>query len=258
MVIILFISVLVLCRFTSLLIVTQISYKDKGRLIHLQQLLTDSELKLATDCYTDDCHVHACYPIVQDVLIKKLKQKLNVDNIYTGHSRFSSGGKQSSNYDAANFHRDVKRNFVLFDKHVPEVWTIVIYLDDARHQQGGEKISVAAGDVLVFNSFNMHKTLPGNNSSNQRRVLQFFHVFFDKDEQTKFYENHTYAHYTGHPLLENILIKNISSMFDIRLETELIGLWSLLVPHKSQNKDTKYKTVTKEHNNGTLFHTSFV
>ena len=64
---------------------------------------------------------------------------------------------------------------------------MVIFLNDTEHYQGGELLHVKKGDCLLFNSFNLHKR--GNDIAKEnedRRVLQYFHVFLNQDEHKKF------------------------------------------------------------------------
>jgi hypothetical protein len=150
------------------------------------------------------------FSLVQRFILSKIKQRLNVKWLHVGFSRFSD----NNNYDAQAFHRDVKPHWLVRGNY-PNIYTIICYLDTASLSfMFNDVIDVNPGDVVVFNSTNLHKAndITGRHGK-RRRVLQYFHAFFDKSEMKLFHKDHifhehtpgqTFGHILGHDVLNII------------------------------------------------------
>jgi hypothetical protein len=86
-----------------------------------------------------------------------------------------------------SFHKDIKPTPFLKGKN-PNVYTIILYLDDAGIYVGNKKIVTKPGDIVIFNAFNLHKAIGIDpfSKTKQRRVLQLFECFFDEKEKNDF------------------------------------------------------------------------
>jgi hypothetical protein len=175
-----------------------------------------------------------------EIIILKNNAESNVTNYL---NNLNDEGK---NYDASSYHRDIKPFlFTSVDKY-PNVYTLIIFLDDTEHIQGGETLNVKKGDCLLFNSFNLHKSKKlGLNDKNRtpRRVLQYFHVFFNENEATEFEKHHSYAEHLDF----GILTKYVNYFIDLRPELEYFNLFSYIAG-RNYTHNAKYITfISKEH-----------
>lgn len=211
-----------------LLFIPSIKYKN----IYLKKVFNDEEVNSIAECFDKemDNEKLRCYKRKQDYIFNKVKGKLGVDYLKASHARWSN----SSNNDARSYHRDIKPFLFKFNNDYPDVYTMVIFLNDTEHYQGGELLHVKKGDCLLFNSFNLHKR--GNDigkENEDRRVLQYFHVFLNKDEHNKFEKKHSYA---GHIDATNIL-KYVNKKVDLRTELEYFNLFSYTGVNYSKDSD---------------------
>jgi hypothetical protein len=169
-----------------------INTRKNEYVIH-RDVLTKKEIQEILSCFEkNDINTHCFeYKRKQLYLLKKIKKRLNKNYFNVGMARYSHGNQ---NFDAQQFHRDIKPlPFYSWFKKYPNVYTIVCAFDDLYHQQGKDKIKLCPGDILVFNAFNLHKGLNMDFNQGNRRILQYFHVFFDQKEQSNFYKNHSFS-----------------------------------------------------------------
>jgi hypothetical protein len=203
--------------------------------IVLQGFLNKEMIQSMKDCfkYKDEESIN-CYRKNQRKIFIKLKRILQSKYISVGHARWSNGTK---NFDAQTFHRDIKPNILKHNGKYPNVYTLVCFLDKSSHIQGGTTYNFNPGDCMLFNAFNIHK---GNNmifkNVTNRRVIQFFHIFFNENEKKKFYKNHSYAEHFNN----DFILKYINNYIDTRAGIELLNLVSILLPMElyspNQNK----------------------
>jgi hypothetical protein len=191
----------------------------------LKGFLNKSTIQSMKNCFTlRDQDSIDCYTKNQTKIFSDLKKKFNTNYISVGHARWSDGSK---NFDAQTYHRDIKPNIFKHRGKYPNIYTLVCFLDKSKHVQGNKEYILEPGDCLLFNSFNLHK---GSNMlfNNKRRVIQFFHIFFDKREKNKFSKKHSNAeHYNN-----DFILKNINQYIDTRSGIELLNLVPLFLPMK--------------------------
>ena len=206
----------------------------------LRGFLAKSTIDSMKKCFTlRDEKSFNCYRKNQRKIFNNLKKQFNSKFISVDHARWSNGTK---NFDAQTYHRDIKPNIFRHRGKYPNVYTLVCYLDKASHIQGGVEYHLEPGDCLLFNSFNIHK---GNEMDftnvKHRRVIQFFHIFFDEREMIEFNKNHSNAeHYNS-----DFWLKKINHYIDTRAGIEMLNLVSLFLPMKlDQPKKNKYITLT--------------
>jgi hypothetical protein len=158
--------------------------------IVLDNIFSDDEIHMFQECLGDGdgSKVPDCFTKYQSIILFRIKDALGVDTMSVGMARISN----NNNIDAQHFHRDVKLKWNhTYDKY-PDVYTVIIYFDNASLLMGNDIINSKPGDVIVFNSTNLHKA---HNilSVPRRRVLQYFHVFFDENERNNFYKHHSFC-----------------------------------------------------------------
>jgi len=214
-----------------LLFVRNIKYKN----IYLKKLFNDDEINNLADCFDKeiDNDKLECYDRKQEFIFNKVKNKLGINYLRASHARWSN----SSNNDARSYHRDVKPLLFKFNNDYPKVYTMIIFLDDTQHHQGGELLHVKKGDCLLFNSFNLHRR--GDNyliNNENRRVLQYFHVFLNEDEYIKFEKKHSYAEHID----ATEILKYINKLVDLRTELEYFNLFGYT--GKNYDGDSHYLT----------------
>ena len=210
------------------------------------KLLNKYDIESISECFTvkSDKSIE-CYKKKQELIFQKVKQKLNTKYFSVGHARWSDGSK---NFDAQTFHRDIKPHIKYHSGNYPNVYTLICFLDDGKHQQGSMTYNINAGDCMLFNSFNMHKGLNMQHvgkKNKKRRVLQFFHVFLNETEKINFYNEHSYAEHFN----SDFVLKYINYFIDTRLEVEYFNLVPILLPIKLHNKkNKKYITLIDSNN----------
>ena len=180
-----------------------------------------------------------CYHVNQDLIFSRVKTILGVPYMKVGHARWSNG---TVNYDAQSYHRDVKPYFY-FPKTYPKVYTLIVFLDDAQHRQGKTILSAKRGDCLLFNAFNVHS---GYNMGHvvqthkKRRLLQFFHVFFDEQEYHSFEKDHVMVSHTQN----DFFTKYINGTVDLRSGLEYMNAMPVIIPNKALDNNQHYKYTT--------------
>ena len=231
--------------FILVVIIIDLSIKIKIKNIRynnhlLRGFLDKSTIYSMKKCFTlRDEKSFNCYRKNQRKIFNNLKKQFNSKFISVDHARWSNGTK---NFDAQTYHRDIKPNIFRHRGKYPNVYTLVCYLDKASHIQGGVEYHLEPGDCLLFNSFNIHK---GNEMDftnvKHRRVIQFFHIFFDEREMIEFNKNHSNAeHYNS-----DFWLKKINHYIDTRAGIEMLNLVSLFLPMKlDEPKKNKYVTLT--------------
>ena len=206
----------------------------------LQGFLDESMIESMKNCFTlRDSESIECYRVNQKRIFEKLKKEFNLNYMSIRHARWSDKG---SNFDAQNYHRDIKVNFLKHRGEYPKVYTFVCFLDKAKHMQGGVEYLVEPGDCLLFNAFNLHKG-SNLNFDERRRVIQFFHIFFDKEEEEKFHNKHSYAeHYDN-----DLFLKNVNKYIDTRYIAEMLNMVIHLFPMKlyDSEKNTYVTLINK-------------
>lgn len=197
----------------------------------IRNLLNENEINIILNCF-DKNEIKNSYHEKQNIILNKLKKKIKTNYLSIHHARYSHGNK---NFDAQSFHRDIKPNFLnnFSSEKYPNIYTIIIPFDKLEHRQGKDKLILQPGDCLIFNSFNLHKGLMKFESKNKRRILQYFHVFFDKNTKNNFYKSHNYSNHVN----SNYIMKNINSY---RNFFEFVNLSSLI---NLNNLKYKYTTL---------------
>jgi hypothetical protein len=213
------------------ILISQLNYKD---ITIMKGLFTNEDLEYARNCTNNSTDVSTpCYKKFHTNLISKIKKTLNIDFLHIDHARFSNG----NNHDGKSLHRDIKPLPHLKSQEYPRVYTIVVYLDNAIIQIGNKTINAEPGDVIMFNSFYLHRS-KGLSISKQRRIIQFFEVFIDENEYNRTNDLISHCGFTN----SRFIVKYIYQLFDIRIFIEYLNISSSL--WKKQNcgndSDTKY------------------
>lgn len=167
--------------------------KNEGYIL-LSNVLTEEELEYGLSSIKDN---RVNYSIVKhfidDVFLPKIKEESDVitDPIYV---KFRLSNNNNST-DASTFHGDVYNNT---NSELLPIYTCLCYFDDAQLEiiPGSHKynnsglsfesynnkkiITVKRGDILIFHS-NIHHRGINYNKTENRRLLQVFEVFPDKE-----------------------------------------------------------------------------
>jgi len=229
---------ILLCLIIRFFVIPRIRYQN----IFLKKVFDDDDINMIGQCFNKKRDKLECYKKIQTFILNKINELLEHKIVKMGHARWSDG----TNYDASSYHRDIKPFlFTPLDKY-PNVYTLIIFLDDTEHIQGGEILKVNRGDCLLFNSFNLHKSKNlGLYDKNRkpRRVLQYFHVFLNENESIEFKKHHSYAQH----LNVDELTKYVNYFIDLRPELEYFNLFSYIAG-KNYTDNAKYITfVSNEH-----------
>jgi len=253
----LLLAIFIICITTRYIVIPRIKYDN----ICLKKLLNDDDIRMISECFDKkDKKALECYKIRQTIIFDKLKRELGVKYLKVDHARWSDG---TQNFDAGSYHRDIKPYAFNSEEKYPNVYTLVCFLDDSEHTQGGVDLQLNRGDCLLFNSFNLHKGKNLKhlyNKKSKRRVLQFFHIFLDKDEYNNFTKKHSY---TEHVHIDSNILKYINSYVDLRPELEYYNLFNYFAAIKrNNNKDIKYLTFISKKNkigkiNGITYYKQF-
>jgi hypothetical protein len=230
---------ILLCLIIRFFVIPGIRYKN----IFLEKVFDDDDINMIGQCFDKKRDNLECYKTKQTFILNKINERLEHKIVKLGHARWSDG----KNYDASSYHRDIKPFLFTSPDKYPNVYTLIIFLDDTEHIQGGEILNVKKGDCLLFNSFNLHKSkklgLLDDKNRKPRRVLQYFHVFLNENESTEFKKHHSYAEH----LDVGILTKYINYFIDLRPELEYFNLFSYIAGRKYTD-NAKYITfISNEH-----------
>jgi len=202
--------------------------------IEEMQRCTDNNTDIDTECFKD----------LHNTFIEKIKKRMNLNYLSVHHARFSN----NNNNDGQTYHRDVKPCFTYDGNNPPNVYTMILYLDDAILNIGSDELYFKPGDAVIFNSLYLHKAgdLSLNKNKN-RRVLQLFCCFFDKDEEEKFFEekNSHILDRGGNDEIYYYIKKYVYYYIDVRWPLEMSNLSHELIKYtstdnNSENNNTDY------------------
>lgn len=158
----------------------------------LQKFLNEDELENGRNCFKDNgvLDYESMDNFVKQSLFKVSPSAKSMKYRASDHSNSS---------DAGHFHRDVCNYDV---EHIPEIYTVLFYLDDAELEiipeshkypamgllQGLRQKSIVCtmkpGDVLIFNSCTLHKGNFAKKLSKHRRLIQVFDTTFGATDYT--------------------------------------------------------------------------
>jgi hypothetical protein len=214
-----------------------LNYKN---VIILRDMFSKNEIEQIQSCIGNKDEIQNCFTQCQSTILQRIQSKLNAPYMHVGLARLSN----NNNNDAQSFHRDIKPAWY-YKGPYPNVYTIICYFDEASLSMGNETILSKPGDIVIFNSTNLHKA---NNISlfqnKQRRVLQFFHVFFDKTEQENFYKNNSFCeHIDGTDFM-----RYFTYLFDIKFLFEYFNISRIIndndcnTPFSTNIQHTSYIT----------------
>jgi hypothetical protein len=223
----LFIIFIFLCLLYSIIkyiLLQNLNYKNY---IALNNIFSEKEIKDIQDCIGNKENINSCFEKHQSNILSKIKDKLNISYMSIGLARLSN----NNNNDAQNYHRDIKISNN-YKGEYPNIYTIICYFDDASLLMGNETINSKPGDIIIFNSTNLHKA---NNiqifENKQRRVLQYFHVFFDENDKDEFYKNHSFCeHIDGTKMM-----KYLTYFVDVKFLFEYLNM-SRFINYSNCNK----------------------
>ena len=226
--------VIIVYNIMYMIMYTQLNYNNY---YHLKNKFTKNEIKYMQECTNENTNINTdCFKNLHNKLISIVKKSLNKNYLYVGHARFSN----NTNSDGQTFHRDIKNKFLDFGPF-PDIYTIILYLDPTEVNIGYTNFKIKPGDIIIFNSFSMHK---GKGISvfgkKNRRVLQWFHCIFDENEKIEFLKNNVNCeHYEN-----DFVTKYVSKIFDYRFFPEFFGVMGNFANCKG--KDKLYKTMINE------------
>jgi len=199
--------------------------------IHLTNNFTNEEITIMQSCTNNTTNVNTpCYKNLHKKIVDTIKNKLNLDYLYIDHARFSN----NSNGDGQSFHKDIKPN-ILYNGYYPKVYTIILYLDNTGIYIGNNKILVSPGDIIIFNAFNLHKSIGMNphSSTHQRRVLQLFCCFFDENEKNIYFTKSRNCNHNSNYTIN----KYLNYYIDLRWLLEYMNLTKLYTNSSKCNSD---------------------
>jgi hypothetical protein len=223
----------------SKILISTVHYEDDIKV--LRNLFTKDEVYRFQKCTEGTTDItQPCFKNFHRVLVKKIKNRLDLDYIKISHARFSN----NTNHDGKSFHRDTKPLF-LGTKKYPKVYTIICYLDRAKFQIGDTVIEAEPGDIVIFNTFYLHRSLDVNviEETKNRRILQLFEVFFDKESEVEFKKVHSYCSYNK----IDFLVKYLFHFFDSRIFLEYFN-FSHMYSNNCTKNNPMYRTFLNEKN----------
>jgi len=229
-----FIIFVIIFNLLSFLCLSQIEYKSGYT--HITNKFTNDEIETMQRCTAKNTDINTpCFKKMHEKIVSVLKTSLKKDYIFIDHARFSN----NNNHDGNSYHRDIKPTGNFNGKY-PNVYTCILYLDKSSVCIGNKKINVSAGDIVVFNSFYMHR---GNGitpfENKDRRVLQLFHCIFDPSIKDEFYKPHMFCeHYES-----NVLVKYIYHFIDLRWFIEYMNIQNFVSKNCDYGKDIQYVTM---------------
>ena len=170
----------------------------------LSNILSDNELENGISCIEDrKVDYSRMKHFIDNVFFEKIKENTNfiIDPIYV---KFRLSNNNNSN-DASTFHGDIYNNT---ESEILPIYTCLCYFDDAQLEiiPGSHKynnsgwsvesynkrrvINIKRGDILIFHS-NIHHRGINYNKTENRRLLQVFDVFPDKETYDKHFSKLT-------------------------------------------------------------------
>ena len=200
----------------------------------LPRVLSDDDIRVVNKCFAQhDC---SCFSPAQRLVLAKVRARLGKqwDRMHVEFARWSSGvhrGAVSPNYSAQAFHRDVKPTLRGGASSRPPVYTLIVFLDHAMHQQGTTHFRARPGDCLLFNAHNLHRGLPSpsrTQSQSPRRVLQFFNVTRTPQERVAFERQHAFAEYPTNAIAD-VFLRNANRAIDLRAASEYYNCVPMLL-----------------------------
>jgi hypothetical protein len=216
--------------------------------IHIKNAFTLEDISIMQSCTNNNSLIDTpCYKRMHLKIINTIKEKLGINYLYIDHARFSN----NSNGDGQSFHKDVKPR-THFRGQKPNVYTIILYLDEAGIYIGNKKIKSNPGDIVIFNSLNMHKAIGINpfSSTKQRRVLQLFGCFFNEHEKDEFYKKcSTCSHYGI-----STLNKYLDYFIEPRWFVEYTNTTHFMSNKCDKNKNVDFDILIKNKKHNTLIH----
>lgn len=218
-------------NYTNKWVIRNLLEKDE---IEEMQKCTDKNTDIDTECYKN----------LHNTFIEKLKKSLNLEYFSVQHARFSN----NNNNDGQTYHRDVKPCFSYDGKDPPNVYTMILYLDEAIIHVGSDELYFKPGDAVIFNSLYLHKAGDISLIKNKnRRVLQLFCCFFDKDEEERFFEtNNSYIFDRGgNDEIYYYIKKYVYYYIDVRWPLEMSNMSHELIKYTSTNKYDENKNDCK-------------
>lgn len=234
--IIIFVLVVIIYNVCIKLLAYTLDY-DKKTII-IKNPFTKEEIRSLQQCAENINSIHTpCFENIQQKIIQKVKERVGTDYMHVSFARFSN----NTNPDGQTFHRDIKVKFG-HNGTYPNVYTVVTYLDNTVLQMGKKQLHNEPGDIVIFNSFNLHRSLDFNRNKH-RRILQFFDVFFDKTEKTEFEKEHSYCQHYETSFIE----KYIYPLIDVRIFFEYINLTSINIID-CEKEDYIYNTLLNKSN----------
>jgi hypothetical protein len=202
--------------------------------IHIKSPFTKEELQQLQSCTDHNNDVTTeCYQKLHTKVVSKIKESVGSKYFYCQFARFSN----NNNVDGQSYHRDTKPKFSFRGKY-PNVYTCILYLDSTGIYIGNNKVTVSPGDIVIFNSCYMHKSigLDPFSSTKQRRVLQLFECFFDEKEKNAFFNRTIVCNHYGNNKINKYLYKFI----DPRWFFEYIHFTQFFSKDCDSNKDSDF------------------
>lgn len=145
---------------------------------YLENLFTHQEIEELRKCTEENVAVNTqCFLDLHNLLKQKIEEKLGKKFTFH-HARFSN----NNNPDGQTLHRDIKP-YYFFNNTFPKIYTTVFYLDKSIFYLGNKTFYIKPGDVLIFNSLSLHAAGDISFLKKNRRILQWFHTFFDQKEK---------------------------------------------------------------------------
>jgi len=236
---------------------------DKDGYIIISNLLNDNELEYGISSIKDKMvDYEITKKFIDNILLKKITKNLDFMSD-PRYCKFRLSNNNNST-DASLFHGDIYNNT---KSELMPIYTCLCYFDDAQMEliPGSHKynnpgfsiesyykkkmIKIGRGDILIFHS-NIHHRGVNYNKVQNRRVLQIFQVFPDKETYdseisklviVKISESPFIKHIT-YPLMNEILkypiLINIISFFHYFLRyNDLLYKFSLMDISPNEKKD---------------------
>jgi Phytanoyl-CoA dioxygenase (PhyH) len=167
--------------------------KQDGYIL-IQNVLTEEELNYGLSCIQDNKVDYSIIKhFIDDIFLPKIQETSSVITDPT-YVKFRLSNNNNST-DASTFHGDIYNN--TNSEHLP-IYTCLCYFDSAqleiipgshKYNNSGwslesynkkQTITVKRGDILIFHS-NIHHRGINYNKTGNRRLLQVFDVFPDKE-----------------------------------------------------------------------------
>lgn len=200
------------------------------------------------------------YDTIIQKILHKLDYKLNWNSMALKYRVSEGKNKKTSNsVDAAGFHRDI---WILDNNKAPDVYTLVIYLDESTLEiipnshkvfnyndlEDIKQIKLKPGDAILFNCSILHRgKFEKQNANKSRKCIQIFDIFKNINDYNNI--NKEILTISGHNHETSLSLFFIQSYFKIPYLNDFINNQTIhmsIYPINDIYYNKKYKYISTE------------